>query len=88
MENQKALLASVGLKLGATESDLTPWYKVTQSGAIKMGCATILNGVYKGSVYAMLKTVYPDYPWLPWKFELTPREVGREKKLPSALSGL
>ena len=30
-------------------------------------------GKYNGSFAKLLETVYPDYEWLPWKFEMAPR---------------
>jgi hypothetical protein len=28
---------------------------------------------YHGSLYMMLSSIYPEYDWLPWKFEKTPQ---------------
>ncbi len=37
----------------------------------KLHGVSIIN-VYNGSQYQLLCAVYPDYEWLPWKFEFPP----------------
>ena len=44
------------------------WYKIT-SRTIKENCGSRLLGKYKGSPQQFLKAAYPDYKWIPWKFE-------------------
>jgi len=69
MDNQRAFLNEVGKKFGHKEGDLSAWYlrrakDVTEMGGLMMR--------YKNSLYRMLSTVYPEYDWLPWKFQHAP----------------
>lgn len=42
----------------------------------KFGVWGLLNARYKGSHYFMLKAVYPEHDWVPWKFKTLPQHVG------------
>lgn len=76
MENQRAFLDSIGLKIGVKDpTDLSPWYNVDQGVLIKSGIRGLLVTYYDSSHYLMLKKVYPEYKWLPWKFRSLPRSV-------------
>lgn len=63
------------MKIGVQESDLSPWYNVDQALLQKLGAQGLLDR-YKGSYYTMLKEVYPEHDWLPWKFKKVPRFIG------------
>jgi len=45
---------------------------VTKNDIILHGGGGLLQR-YKNSIYHFLKAVYPDYLWLPWKFNRVPR---------------
>jgi hypothetical protein len=47
-------------------------YGVKQSDVVRLGGASVLD-YYQGSLYQLLVTQYPEYNWLPWKFERVPR---------------
>ena len=52
------------------------WYQITSEIIGKnygSGLLTSRKQGYGGSPYLLLKTVYPDYDWLPWKFTYTPQ---------------
>lgn len=72
MENQRAFLDSIGLTIGAKAGDLTPWYGVGQEALLKLGCGPLLSRNYSLSHYKMLRAVYPEHDWLPWKFKKLP----------------
>jgi hypothetical protein len=64
---------------------LSDWYNITFSvtpsaillliykDVAKVGGASLLASKYGNSIAALLVAVYPDYNWLPWKFERAPR---------------
>jgi hypothetical protein len=43
------------------------WYSITQADLIMHNGSGLLH-LYKNSILNMLKNIYPDVPWLPWKF--------------------
>ena len=44
------------------------WYQITWK-IINDNYGGGLIKKYNGSPYSLLKTIYPDYDWLPWKFD-------------------
>jgi hypothetical protein len=40
---------------------------------LDIGGSGILNNKYKSSPLLFLTTMYPEYDWLPWKFEKCPK---------------
>jgi hypothetical protein len=78
IDNQRLSLDKVGQSLGVKEGDLSPWYGVDQKALTKMGLAGLLREKYYTSHYAMLKKVYPEYNWLPWKFKALPKITYRD----------
>lgn len=54
---------------------MSPWYKVTFEQLQDLGAGGLLGGkFYNESIYKMVKTVYPEHEWLPWKFESMPKK--------------
>lgn len=49
------------------------WYSVTQEQLYELNGTTLLVKRHNGSMYSLLKTVYPDHEWLEWKFQLVPK---------------
>lgn len=43
------------------------WYSTPESKVIQLGGQRFLS-VYGGSLYTALRSVYPNYDWLPWRF--------------------
>ena len=37
-----------------------------------------LLALYKGSPYSLLRKVYPEYEFLPWRFLVTPRNIWKD----------
>jgi len=81
MENQRAFLDSIGAKIGVKGNDLSPWYKVDQSTLIKYGCRSLMVSYYESSHYAMLKEVYPEFDWMPWKFKRIPSNMAIDDEI-------
>jgi hypothetical protein len=76
-EHQRLFLDSVAKQLGIVE--YTDWYKVSTKvivlffhglmyQAIKDQGGAFLLARYRNSPLSMLRAVYPELPWKPWKF--------------------
>ncbi len=50
------------------------WYTVKQDDIRSTGGQGLL-AVYSHSYIKMLKKIYPDYPWKPWKFNRVSRGI-------------
>jgi hypothetical protein len=82
--NQRLLLDQLATKLGIQHHD--DWYSISYSTVIESGGRPVIVQ-YNNSLYKMLKTVYPEYPyhtiysignntrypWVSWKFSRVPR---------------
>ena len=78
---------SIGETLGVRGHDLSPWYKASKALIVKRGGEHLIKGYYRGSVFDMLRTVYSDHDWLPWKFTTLPRSALKDSSaLEKALS--
>src|SRR5689334_22259716 len=55
----------LGKKLGVREYQ--DWYHTKRS--VVSDEWRMLSDLYDGSLYAALTTLYPEYEWLPWRFE-------------------
>jgi hypothetical protein len=67
----------IGEKYGVRGDDLSPWYKVARTTMRRIPFAHR----YNSSHYAMLKTVYPEHTWMPWKFHKLPVLLGRDPNI-------
>jgi hypothetical protein len=47
-------------------STLDDWYKVKKEDVLSH--TGLLNGKYGGSLHMLLKNVYPEHEWIPWRF--------------------
>ena len=36
---------------------------------------TLINQYYNGSLYLALKSIYPNYEWIPWKFQQNSKKL-------------
>ena len=43
------------------------WYRLRRDDVIAFGGSSLLR-YHDDSVYTLLKTIYPEYKWLPWYF--------------------
>lgn len=73
-------LDNVGVKIGVQGSDLSPWYNVSHATLHRLGCGFLLTEKYN-SVYAMVKSIYPEHKWLPWKFKKLPRSLALDSEI-------
>eukprot|EP01125_Pyxidicula_operculata_P022749 TRINITY_DN954_c0_g1_i4.p1 TRINITY_DN954_c0_g1~~TRINITY_DN954_c0_g1_i4.p1 ORF type:complete len:191 (+),score=12.56 TRINITY_DN954_c0_g1_i4:24-596(+) len=65
-ENQKSFVEWLSRELNiASDED---WYSVKSKDVRKMKGAGLIKNHYRGSLYEMLKSVYPDKSWIEWKF--------------------
>ncbi len=39
-----------------------------------LGGKHLLQDLYNNSLFNLLSTVYPDYDWLPWRFDRCPKD--------------
>ena len=58
--------------------DLSGWYQMPYSTFRELGGGPLLNK--HGSLYNLLKTVYPEYPWIAWKFPKVPIHFWNSKE--------
>ena len=55
------------------------WYKITKDDFINREKKLMLSK-YKNSIFKMLKIIYPDHDWLPWKFNKIERSYWENEK--------
>jgi hypothetical protein len=55
------------------DSEWEDWYKVTTDMLREKKRFKMVSNAYDGSVVKALMTVFPEYPWEPWKFLQVPR---------------
>jgi hypothetical protein len=65
--NQRQFLLELGPKLGFQSGDMESWYNLSVEDLAKHGGWRLLMA-YSGSPANVLKTVFPEHKWLPWKF--------------------
>jgi hypothetical protein len=84
-KNQKKFLewAAKELKI----KDMSDWYNVTYKVTLPLnicfngkdfhdiGGSNLLRSKYETSLLKLLSTMYPDYNWLPWKFEKSNQNI-------------
>jgi len=69
LDNQRKFFDWVAKQLHLKKPD--DWYQVSPKEINKMGGSTIM-GMYSGSLYKALQSIYQDVEWYPWKFKRTP----------------
>jgi hypothetical protein len=69
-ENRREFLDWVAkeLKLDSMEK----WYFLSPKQVKELGGAALLNNYFGGSLAGCLMAVYPDHPWMPWRFVTGP----------------
>jgi hypothetical protein len=45
------------------------WYKITRKQIVKYGGGGLLSGHYYNSTPKLINAIFPDYEWVPWKFQ-------------------
>ena len=77
-ETQLKYMAWLGEQLGyKTKED---WYKITGNDFKKNHGIGLLVSYYNGSSYQLLKSIYPEYEWLFWKFTPAPQSSWGSKE--------
>jgi len=79
IENQRAFLEDLANSLGFDIHDLQRWYALELKDYQGRGGSGLLN-LYRNSPSAMLKAVFPELEWLPWKFSTMPRRIWEDKE--------
>jgi len=69
IKNRKKYVKWLGEKLGYTT--LEDWYQVGALDIENNKGGGLLNHYYNSSRLVLLKEIFPDYKWLPWKFTRT-----------------
>jgi hypothetical protein len=67
----------VGKELGATASDLSPWYQARIADIARHGGGPLLQ-IYKNNIYKMLFDVCSEVEWEPWRFKVIPRSASKD----------
>lgn len=74
-ETQRKFLDWISADLGLT--DPGEWYDINLNQIRARGGAHLLNNYYGGSIYKMLKSIYPEYSWQKEPFQKTFRSQDR-----------
>ena len=77
-EFQKEYMEWLGKELGYTTMD--HWYKINCEDLFKHYGSTLLSNYYKNSPVKLVTSIYPNYNWLIWKFEVVPIGTWKKKK--------
>lgn len=79
-ENRKKFAIWLGNLLGYTRPE--DWYKIKLYMIHDNGGAGLVGHYYDDSpqkfVYEVVQTMYPDYTWLPWKFDNAPNNFWKD----------
>eukprot|EP01120_Amphizonella_sp_Union-15-10_P006934 TRINITY_DN2297_c0_g1_i1.p1 TRINITY_DN2297_c0_g1~~TRINITY_DN2297_c0_g1_i1.p1 ORF type:complete len:420 (-),score=58.18 TRINITY_DN2297_c0_g1_i1:119-1378(-) len=70
--NRRSFFEWLGQELGYVSFNC--WYRITCSDIKRNGGAGLLPLCYKDSVYNALIDLYPEYPWIPWRFNKVPHK--------------
>jgi hypothetical protein len=77
-KNQRSKLDEIAAKLGIELQE--DWYSVTSRAVKASGGGTLIKNYYRGSLYAALKDIYPEFEWNPFQFYSVPKSFQKEKK--------
>lgn len=90
LENQRRYLEELRRTLGhsQTTTDLSEWYSVGYSDFAAHNGLGLLVHKYGGSLYHLLRTVFPEYDFLPWRFKKVPKDLFDDQLTISKLKAL
>jgi len=74
MENQRRFMADLAAALFPLDGktvDLAEWYRFSKTDVVANGGSGLLKH-YNGSYPKLLSSVFPEYPWQPWRFKRSP----------------
>jgi len=72
LDHQRDFLDSLATRLGHSPAHRDAWYTVTAATVAAHGGAGLLDR-YRGSLHALLSSVYPDHPWDALRFAKAPQ---------------
>jgi len=85
--NQRRYMEELAIrKLNFPFSDFPKWYDVTASD-LKLNSGNSLLKLYKNSLYLILKELFPEFKFEPWRFSVTPRSILKDKAVFSDVVG-
>ena len=67
IENQRKYFNWLSNQLNIKSNE--DWYNIKIEQIISLYSSSLLNKYYDGSLYLALKSIYPNYEWIPWKFQ-------------------
>ena len=67
--NSKQFVENVAKELKIKE--FSDWYNVTKEDILRFSGGESVIKSYKGSLFRLFSTIFPEYPWLPWRFSKT-----------------
>lgn len=70
LENQREYMDWLGLTLGYRTLD--DWYTIEQKDFESNHGSGLLTGRYKHSTILLLRAIYPEHTWMPWKLRQAP----------------
>ena len=70
IENQRKYFDWLSNKLNI--KSMEDWYNIRIEEVDSIYGATLINTHYNGLLYSALKLIYPNYEWIPWKFQIFP----------------
>lgn len=74
---QRAFFEELAEKMNVQTQD--DWYRITQQHICDLGGSALLV-LYNGSVLQMLRVLYPEFSWQPWRFNHVPQGYWEERK--------
>lgn len=85
LSNQRAFLEELALTLGFHDKEekgkewYEKWYAVSAEEVVRHGGQGLLSDYYGRSMYNLLRAVFPEHEWLPWRFPVLPKLIWKEE---------
>lgn len=76
-ENHKLYFDWLAIQIGIKQLD--DWYNVNSTDLEQYGARTVTS-FYQSSLHKALSEIYPEHPWLPWKFKTVPQNFWKDMK--------
>ena len=66
IENQRKYFNWLSNQLNIKSNE--DWYNIKLEQINSFYGSSLIQNYYDGSLYSALKSIYPNYEWIPWKF--------------------
>ena len=73
IENQRKYFSWLSNKLNIKSNE--DWYNIKLEQLYSLFGSTLMKDYYYGSLFQALKSIYPEYEWIPWLFIRVPRKL-------------